>query len=209
MLKSHLTQIRGKKPSHQSRCSHRGREYSGSVKRDFKNNRIKKFAAEIAGARRFEIVSNSVFLIFSPVAEFILKGKIMKNAAFLFLLFFLALVVPAQKKKVETVKLTGQIVCSACWDEADRTTTAYGTAADFECAEECAEKGILQALAVKNFDGKFVLYLLEKGKFDNKAKNWMPYIAKQVEIEGAAREEKGKLYLRVDDLKIITPKKKE
>jgi hypothetical protein len=130
----------------------------------------------------------------------------MKHAAFLIVMLFFALSVSAQKK--ESVKLVGQIVCSACWDEADRATVAYGTAADFECAEECADKDIPQALAVKTFDGKFTLYLLEKGKFENKAKNWMAFLAKQVQIKGATRAENGKIYLRVDDLKIIPPKEK-
>lgn len=136
--------------------------------------------------------------------------KFMKHAALFFLVLFSAFSVTTQKtQKSETVKFTGQVVCAGCWDEADRTKVAYGTAADLECAEDCAKKNIPQALAVKNFDGQFTLYFLEEGKFENKSKNWMEFIAKQVEIEGTTREENGKLYLRVDNLKIIPPKKKQ
>jgi hypothetical protein len=125
---------------------------------------------------------------------------------------FLALILAtlsfaAFSQENEKVKLMGQIVCSGCWDEADRSKVEYGTLADFECAETCAEKGIGQALAVKDYNGNFTLYLLEDGRFDKKAENWLAYIAKNAEIKGSIREADGKKYLRVDEISVIKPKK--
>ena len=114
----------------------------------------------------------------------------------------------AQTKKVEPTKFTGQVVCSMCWDEADRNTTAYGTRADFKCAEECAANGVSQALAVKKYTGEFVLYLLEDGKFKRGGKNWLAFIAKNVEISGTLREADGKQFLAVDSLKVLPVPKK-
>jgi len=109
----------------------------------------------------------------------------------------------AQNKKVEPTKFIGQVVCSVCWDEADRNITPYGTQADFQCAEECDENGVSQALAVKNFSGEFVLYLLEDGKFKLSGKNWLAFIAKNVEISGTLREADSKRFLAVDSLKVL------
>ncbi|MDQ3714375.1 MAG: hypothetical protein M3388_19465 [Acidobacteriota bacterium] len=114
----------------------------------------------------------------------------------------------AQTKKVKPTKFVGQVVCSMCWDEADRNTTAYGTQADFQCAEECAANGVSQALAVKKFSGEFVLYLLEDGKFKPSGKNWLAFIAKNVEISGTLREADGKQFLIVDALKVLPVEKK-
>lgn len=114
----------------------------------------------------------------------------------------------AQIEKTAT-KLTGQVTCSLCWDEADRKTVVYGTKADFECAVECAENGVSQALAVKTFGGDFALYLLEDGKFKRKGANWLAYIAKWVEIGGTVRESDGKKFISVDSLKVLPPLKKE
>ncbi len=101
-------------------------------------------------------------------------------------------------------KLTGQIVCSDCWSEADRNQVAYGTPADLDCAKSCAAKGIPAALAVKNADGKsWTLHLLEDGTFDKGGKNWLGLMAKQVEISGAARTAGGKQWLKVNQLRVL------
>jgi hypothetical protein len=113
----------------------------------------------------------------------------------------------AQVEKTRQTTLTGQVTCSLCWDEADRKTVAYGTKADFECAEECAENGVSQALAVRTFDGEFVLYLLEKGKFKREGANWLAFIARNVKITGVVREADGKKFLKVDSLKVLKSEK--
>ena len=132
----------------------------------------------------------------------------MRNFLFaIFLALAFSIQTMAQTEKTETT-LIGQVTCSLCWDEADRKTVAYGTRADFECAEECAENGVSQALAVKTFGGGFVLYLLEDGKFKRKGANWLAYIAKNVEIVGTIREAGGKKFLAVDALKVLPIAKK-
>ncbi|HZG52734.1 MAG TPA: TlpA disulfide reductase family protein [Pyrinomonadaceae bacterium] len=121
-----------------------------------------------------------------------------------------AATVRAQEKKPSAggaaVKLEGQVVCSLCWfEEADRTKTPYGTAENLECALECAEKGIDAALAVREGAGKtFALYLLEDGRFDKGAKNWLAYMGKRVEVAGTVRRAGGsKNYLKVNSLSVV------
>jgi thiol-disulfide isomerase/thioredoxin len=103
------------------------------------------------------------------------------------------------------VKLEGQIVCSVCWFEAeDRAETPYGTAADIKCAADCAAKGIDAALAVREGTGnKFALYLLEDGRFDKGAKDWLAFMGQRVEVSGTMRAAKEKKYLRVDALNVV------
>jgi hypothetical protein len=133
----------------------------------------------------------------------------MKNFLFVILLALaFSIEAMAQTEKPKPTTLIGQVTCALCWDEADRKTVGYGTKADFECAEECAENGVSQALAVKTFGGEFVLYLLEDGKFKRKGANWLGYIAKNVEIIGIVRETDGKKFLVVDSLKVLPAEKK-
>ena len=103
------------------------------------------------------------------------------------------------------LKLEGQIVCSLCWFEADdRAKTPYGTDADLKCAADCAAKGIDAALAVREREGNnFTLYMLEDGRFDKKAKDWLALMGKRVEVEGTLRAAKEKKYLKVDALQVV------
>ncbi len=113
-------------------------------------------------------------------------------------------VAAAQDSAPAVVKLEGQIVCSECWFEDDRRKKPYGGTEDLECAKDCAGRGIPAALAVKNKDGEdFSLYLLEDGRFDKKAKDWLAFIGKQVEVSGAARAKKNKLFFKVDELNVL------
>ncbi|HXG66893.1 MAG TPA: TlpA disulfide reductase family protein [Blastocatellia bacterium] len=121
------------------------------------------------------------------------------------LLCLSAMQVAAQRQGNAPVTLTGQVVCSECWFEADRKTTPYGTAADLKCAVRCARTGVPQALAVLNGD-EYALYMLEKGKFK---KDFLDYVGKRAEVTGATREKDGKQYLKVDDLKVLTSESKE
>ena len=96
-------------------------------------------------------------------------------------------------------KLTGQVVCTVCWTEADRTKVAYGTQADLDCAKTCAEKGITATLAVK--DGvAWRLYELEDGVYKKPGKDWLYVMAQQVEITGATRKAGDKQFVKVDAL---------
>jgi thiol-disulfide isomerase/thioredoxin len=103
------------------------------------------------------------------------------------------------------LKLEGQIVCSQCWFEAeDRAKTPYGTAADIKCAADCAAKNVDAALAVRESKtNNFALYLLEDGRFDKGAKDWLAYMGKRVEVSGTTRAAKEKKYLKVDALKVM------
>ncbi|HZH31052.1 MAG TPA: TlpA disulfide reductase family protein [Pyrinomonadaceae bacterium] len=105
------------------------------------------------------------------------------------------------------LKLEGQIVCSVCWFESDdRAKTPYGTADDIKCAADCAAKGIDAALAVREGGGdKFTLYLLEDGRFDKGAKNWLAYMGKRVQVAGTLRRgaTAEKSYFKVDDLSVV------
>jgi len=141
--------------------------------------------------------------------ENFLMKRLLMNVALLSLTF-VSITATARVQEVESsaaaVKLEGQIVCSLCWFEADdRTKTPYGTAADITCAADCAAKGVDAALAVRERDGKsFALYLLEDGRFDKRAKNWLALMGQRVEIAGTLRSgEKEKKYLKVDALNVV------
>ena len=118
----------------------------------------------------------------------------------LFLVLANALVF-AQSK---TEKLTGQVVCSLCWfEEEDRNKSPYGTTADIDCAIDCSQKGKTQSIAVKNEKGEYVLYELEKGAFPLKAKDFLEFVPKTVEIEGVVRKSKDKNIIKVNALKVL------
>jgi thiol-disulfide isomerase/thioredoxin len=96
-------------------------------------------------------------------------------------------------------KLTGQVVCTVCWTEADRAKVAYGTPADLDCAKECAAKGIGAALAVKGAKD-WTLYELEDGALKKPGKDWLHLMAQQVEITGTTHKAGDKQFLKVDAL---------
>jgi len=98
--------------------------------------------------------------------------------------------------------LTGQLVCSDCWAEADRKTVAYGTAADIACARDCAEKGIPSAIAVKQGDD-YRLYLIEQSQLKDQ-NEWLDRIGGQVEITGKLYSKKGKQYVTVETYKFLS-----
>lgn len=96
----------------------------------------------------------------------------------------LATAIRAQDAKPSTVTITGQLVCSVCWTEADRKTTPFGTAADIECAIDCAEKGIASsAIAVKDGDD-YKLYLVEQSELKERRAEWLTHFGQQVEVSG-------------------------
>ena len=127
------------------------------------------------------------------------------------ILFWLALIaawitaasnVYGQESKA-TITLTGQLVCSDCWSEADRKTTPYGTPADISCARDCAEKGIPSAIAVKQGDD-YKLYLIEQTQFKNNQSEWLDRIGGQIEVTGKPYAKKGKEYVTVETYKFLS-----
>jgi thiol-disulfide isomerase/thioredoxin len=126
----------------------------------------------------------------------------MKINILLVLLLLLANVAAFSQAKTE--KLVGQVVCSSCWfEEEDRNKNPYGTLADIDCASDCAKKGLGQSIAVKNEKGEFTLYELEKGSFLLKAKNFLEFVPKTVEIEGPVRKTKSKNFIKVNSLTVV------
>lgn len=108
----------------------------------------------------------------------------------------------AQKATGQTATLEGQFVCSVCWLEADRKTTPYGTAADMDCARECAENNVPPAIAIKeNHDYRLVL--VEEGKLKKPSDTWLQYIGKHVRVAGRLRSADGKQFIALDDLAVI------
>jgi thiol-disulfide isomerase/thioredoxin len=126
----------------------------------------------------------------------------MKNILLLTVILLISIVPILAQPKTE--KLTGQVVCSVCWfEETDRNKNPYGNSADVDCAADCSQKGLGQSIAVKNEKGEFVLYGLEKGAFQLKAKDFFEFVPKTVEVEGTIREAKGKKFIKVNALKVL------
>ncbi|MDX2039734.1 MAG: TlpA disulfide reductase family protein [Acidobacteriota bacterium] len=126
----------------------------------------------------------------------------MKNIFLLFALIAFSTIAAAQTAK--PTKLEGQIVCcEECWAEADRRTTPFGTATDLAKAANCVAKGDPTLLAVMDAAGKTTFYQLEEGRFQKPGKNWLELIGKKVEINGSVRSARKKLFVKVDDLKVI------
>lgn len=128
----------------------------------------------------------------------------MRSVILLITIFVLSGFGFAQTSKKVTLK--GQVVCSMCWSESsDRKKNRYGTAADIQCAGDCSEEGLPQALAVEDEKG-FTLYVLEAGKFKPNGKDFLAIVPKMVEIEGDLRIEKEKRFLKVNSLKVLDEK---
>jgi hypothetical protein len=122
----------------------------------------------------------------------------MRKKAFT-ILFLLGVFTFTTLAQNSSIVLKGQVVCSACWFEADRKVKPYGSEADLQCAAACSKKGIPTALAVTDKD-KTTLYLLEYGKLQKTEKGWLEHVGKRVELKGTVREQDGKRYLKVDAL---------
>jgi hypothetical protein len=106
--------------------------------------------------------------------------------------------------KSEKITLSGQLVCSDCWAEADRKTTPYGTPADLSCARDCAEKGIPSAIAVKQ-GNDYKLYLIEQDQLKQNRDEWLDRIGGQVEINGRPYAKKGQQYISVESYQFLSP----
>jgi peroxiredoxin len=101
-------------------------------------------------------------------------------------------------------KLEGQIVCCIdCWNRADRKTVPYGMSADLVKASDCVAKGDPTLLAVLNKEGATTFYQLEEGSYKKPGKNWLEFVGSRVEITGLIRSKKDKLFVRVDELKVL------
>lgn len=101
------------------------------------------------------------------------------------------------------VTLTGQVVCTACWaEQEDRIAHPYGTDGDMKCAARCSARNVTQSVAVWS-NGKAELVVLERGDFEMKDKDFLAFVAKEVEVRGTVRTDGGKRVLRVNALRVI------
>lgn len=110
--------------------------------------------------------------------------------------------VQAQDSKEPNATITGQLVCSDCWSEADRKTTPFGSAADISCARDCAEKGIASAIAVKQADD-YKLYLVELSQLKKNRAEWVNHFGQQVQVSGQVYTKNGKDYVTVESVKFL------
>jgi thiol-disulfide isomerase/thioredoxin len=102
----------------------------------------------------------------------------------------------------DATSLVGQVACSQCWFEADRSQVAYGTPGDLSCAQRCSEAGVPPALAVRNADdGSFELFLLD-GPPPQHA-TWLELTGRFVRVSGSASDERDKQTLRVASLELL------
>ena len=130
-----------------------------------------------------------------------MKYLILKLALLATVTLIAGLPVGAQDSKRTTI--TGQLVCSDCWFEADRKTTPFGTAADISCGRDCAEKGIPSAIAVKDGDD-YKLYLIEQSQLKKNRDEWLNHIGQQVEVSGQVSVKKDKNYVTVESYKFLS-----
>lgn len=103
----------------------------------------------------------------------------------------------------DTRSLVGQVVCSECWSEADRTTTAYGTPADLKCALDCAEVGKPRALAVPEGD-KTTLYLLYPGSYNPGKHAFLDMVPHRARVTGRVQSKGDRHLLFVDSIERLS-----
>lgn len=121
--------------------------------------------------------------------------------SFIVLLVIAAPVVAADD--TTEVTLTGQVVCTACWAEQDdRIAHPYGTDGDMKCAARCSTRNVTQSIAVWS-NGKAELVVLERGAFEMKDKDFLAFVAKEVEVRGTVRTDGGKRILKVNALRVV------
>lgn len=116
-------------------------------------------------------------------------------------LLFLALGWPlaVAARADDTQSFEGQVVCSECWTEADRTTTPYGTSADLKCAKDCAEKGKPRALAVREGEHT-VLYLLYPGSYNPGKHAFLDMVPHRARVTGRVQSRGKTRLLFVDSI---------
>jgi hypothetical protein len=100
--------------------------------------------------------------------------------------------------------LSGQVVCTSCWPEADRGKVAYGTEDDLACAKRCAKKGLGQSLAVRREDGTFTLYALEPRRLAGGRAALLDAVGDIVEVEGEIVGQGEKAAVKVDVLRAVS-----
>lgn len=99
--------------------------------------------------------------------------------------------------------LTGQVVCSSCWHEAERPKVPYGNDADVACAKRCAGEGIPRALAVAGAGGSFELVILEARAVPGGSAAILDLVGAAVEARGDLDTSQSRRILRVDAIRVV------
>ncbi len=133
----------------------------------------------------------------------LLRRSLLSLVAMTFIALTIAAVPVSNADDTAEVTMTGQVVCTACWGEQDdRIAHPYGTDGDMKCAARCSKRDITQSIAVWS-NGKAELVILERGAFEMKDKDFLAYVAKEVEIRGTVRTDGGKRFLKVNALRVV------
>ncbi len=132
-----------------------------------------------------------------------LRPTLLSLAAIAFIVVSIAAVPVSSADDTAEVTMTGQVVCTACWGEQeDRIAHPYGTDGDMKCAARCSKRDITQSVAVWS-NGKAELVILERGAFEMKDKDFLAFVAKEVEVRGTVRTDGGKRFLKVNALRVV------
>ena len=121
------------------------------------------------------------------------------------LISFFSVALHASLAGAEPATLTGQVVCSSCWDEQDRDKVPYGNADDLKCWKKCSVKGVPSALAVTE-SGATHLVILEYGSLKKTSGGWLPFVGKRVEVRGTLRPGE-KPSFAVDEIRVLPAEK--
>lgn len=108
-------------------------------------------------------------------------------------------VAPAGASSQSEVTLVGQVTCTECWGEADRSVVPYGGEADRACAAHCDASGIPQAIAVRDDRGGFALVTLT-GPPPDPHGDWLELIGEFVRVR---TQTFGGGSVRVTDLELL------
>jgi thiol-disulfide isomerase/thioredoxin len=111
----------------------------------------------------------------------------------------------SQGSKEAMTTLTGQLVCSECWAEADRKTTPFGSPEDISCALDCAEKGIASAIAVKEGDD-YKLYLVEQKQLKDRRAEWLKHFGELIEVSGTLFTKNNQQYVAPQSIRYLAPR---
>ena len=110
--------------------------------------------------------------------------------------------VRAQAAK-QTTTVTGQLVCSDCWSEADRKTTPFWyPGRRLLRARLRRESGFLPPLLSSGGDD-YKLYLIEQAQLKKNREEWLHQVGQQVEVSGQIYAKQGKDYLTVESFGFV------
>jgi thiol-disulfide isomerase/thioredoxin len=126
-------------------------------------------------------------------------ARLMSDFLTLMLIAITVWEMPAAAASDPPPTLVGQVTCSSCWSEADRTVVSYGGEADRACAARCAAAGIPPAIAVRGEEGGFRLVLFD-GPPPEPHGGWLDLIAEFVRVVAVPTQDG---HVRVTSLELL------